>query len=151
MFLSDDAQRLDPEQPIQAYRDFLNAIDRRDVDGTLARMSTEYAGELRAMRAEANFSALFALWCDTYPECVNLIACVVAAENAIVQMEGRIDGLAFSGYAVLDRIGSTWRVSAESHGESCCAAPTEEHFLALHSTESGLKLDSRFSRNPNER
>ncbi len=149
MFSSDDAQRLDPEQPLRAYRAFLNAIDRRDVDGTLALMSAEYGTELRVMRAEANFPTLFALWCDTYPECVNLVACVVAAENAIVQMEGRIDGLAFAGYAVLDRIGSTWRVSAESHGESSCTAPDAEHYLALQSADGGVKLDTCTSRNPN--
>jgi hypothetical protein len=141
MFSSDNALCLDPEQPLQAYREFLAAVERHDVEGMLTRMSAGYASELRAMQADANFVALFTLWCDTYPECVNLVACVVAAENAIVEMEGRIDGLSFSGYAVLDRIGSTWRVSAETHGEISYGAITEYHGGALHSTEAGLRID----------
>lgn len=148
MLSSDNALCLDPEQPLQAYRDFLAAVERRDAEGMLRQMSAEYASELRAMQADASFPALFALWCDTYPECVNLVACVVAAENAIVEMEGRIDGLAFSGYAVLDRIGSTWRVSAETHGETSYAAITGEHRtdrhrVALQSAGGGVRIEGK--------
>jgi hypothetical protein len=121
MLSSDYPLCLDPEQPLQAYRDFLAAVERRDIEGMLQRMSTEYAAELRALQADVNFAPLFALWCDTYPESVTLVACVVAAENAIVEMEGCIDGLAFSGYAVLDRVDSTWCVSAETHCETIYA------------------------------
>jgi hypothetical protein len=143
MLSADNALCLDPEQPLQAYRDFLVAVERRDVEGIFNRMSAEYASELRAMQADANFPALFALWCDTYPECVNLVACVVAVENAIVEMEGRIDGLSFSGYAVLDRIGSTWRVSAETHGESSYAAITDRHCSALQSAGGGVRIEGK--------
>lgn len=143
MFSSDNALCLDPEQPLQAYREFLAAVERRDVEGMLTRMSAEYGSELRAMLADANFAALFTLWCDTYPECVNLVACVVAAENAIVEMEGRIDGLSFSGYAVLDRIGSTWRVTAETHGEIRYGVITEQHGGSLHSMPGGVRIDER--------
>lgn len=143
MFSSDDTLCLDPEKPLQAYRDFLAAIERRDLDGMLARMSTEYARELRAMQSDTNFTALFALWCDTYPECVNLVACVVAAENAIVEMEGRIDGLSFSGYAVLDRVGSSWRVSAETHGDVGYSAVTDRHRCALQSAGAGVRIEGK--------
>lgn len=143
MFSSENPSYLDPEQPLQAYRDFLAAVERRDAEGMFTRMSTEYANELRAMQADASFPALFALWCDTYPECVNLVACVVAAENAIVEMEGRIDGLSFSGYAVLDRVGSTWRVSAETHGDISYAAITNRHRIALQSAGGGVRIEGK--------
>jgi hypothetical protein len=143
MLSSDNASHLDPEQPLQTYRDFLAAVERRDVEGMLTRMSDDYASELRAMLADPNFVSLFALWCDTYPECVNLVACVVAAENAIIEMEGRIDGLSFSGYAVLDRIGSTWCVSAETHGETGYAAMTDRHRSALQSPGVGVRIDGK--------
>jgi acetyl-CoA carboxylase beta subunit len=143
MYSLENALYLDPEQPLQAYRDFLAAVERRDVDGMLQRMSAEYASELRAMQADASFPSLFALWCDTYPESVNLVACVVAAENAIVEMEGRIDGLSFSGYAVLDRIGSTWRVSAETHSETVYAAITDRHRIALQSVGGGVRIEGK--------
>jgi hypothetical protein len=148
MLSSENASFLDPEQPLQAYRDFLAAVERRDADGMLKRMSVEYANELRAMQADASFPALFALWCDTYPKSVNLVACVVAAENAIVEMEGRIDGLSFSGYAVLDRVGSTWRVSAETHGDVSYAAITGEHRtdrhrIVLQSAGAGVRIEGK--------
>lgn len=143
MFSSDDAPHLDPEQPLQAYRDFLAAIGRRDAEGTFKWMSAEYARELRALQADASFPALFALWCDTYPACVNLVACVVAAENAIVEMEGRIDGLSFSGYAVLDRVGSTWRVSAETHGDVSYAAISGRHRRSLQSPVDSVRIGGK--------
>ena len=143
MFSSENASYLDPEQPLQAYRDFLAAVERRDMQGMFERMSTEYASEWRAMQADASFPALFALWCETYPESVNLVACLVATENAIVEMEGRIDGLSFSGYAVLDRIGSTWRVSAETHGESGYSAPTDRRLSSLQSAGGGSRIEGK--------
>jgi len=105
------------EHPVLAYVDFLDGIESRDVDRTLARMSFEYGRDLRTMRLEPNFPAFFSLWCDCYPKQVNLIAYTVRAGRAIIETEGRVDGLVFSGYAVLDRRGSTWCVSAEMHSE----------------------------------
>jgi len=105
------------EHPVLAYLDFLSGIESRNVDRTLGRMTREYGRDLRAMLLEPNFPAFFALWCETYPKHVNLIACTVRENQATIETEGRVDGLVFSGYAVLDRSGSTWFVSAETHDE----------------------------------
>jgi hypothetical protein len=130
------------EHPAFAYRDFLGAIVRKDVKRTLARMSPEYGQDLRAMLCEPNFLGFFSLWCDTYPKHIHLVACTVGSDQAIIETEGRIDGFAFSGYAVLDRIGSKWQVSSETHGE--CASPAfgEQQHLTLQSMKRGRENGS---------
>jgi hypothetical protein len=130
------------EHPVFAYRDFLAAIVRQDVKRTLARMSPEYSQDLRAMLCEPNFLGFFSLWCGTYPEHIDLVACNVGRDQAIIETEGHIDGLAFSGYAILDRIGSKWHVSSETHGE--CGFPVfgEQQHRALQSMKRGRENGS---------
>jgi hypothetical protein len=123
------------EHPVLAYLDFLNGIESRDVHRTLARMSIEYGQDLRSMLLEPNFPAFFSLWCDIYPKQVNLIACTVRADRAIIETEGRVDGLVFSGHVVLDRIGSTWCVSAETHDEFAFPDPGKRRRGILQSVK----------------
>jgi hypothetical protein len=112
--IMDRAEFAGLEGPTAAYCEFLAAIARRDIDGTLVRMSEEYGRDLRAMRSEPNFSSFFDLWCGTYPESTKLISYTLGDNSAIFETEGFIEGLAFATRVVLNRVGTTWYVSSEN-------------------------------------
>jgi hypothetical protein len=128
-----------PENPVAAYCDFLHAIKQHDLVRVLARMPSDYGHELRSMQAEPAFSIFFSLWCDTYPEDACIVDSKIGPECAVVEIAAQIEGLAVSGYAVLDRIGTRWYVSAESYGETGWCDLNEVSRPVLHHRINGGK------------
>jgi len=99
--------------PGSVYEGYVAAVNSRDVDGVLSRMSEGYGRGLRAWRSEPKFTAYFDLWCGNYLRHVRIVSCVFEGDKAILETVGEIDGLAMPGRVALMRSGNVWQVSSE--------------------------------------
>ena len=97
--------------PSLAYRSYLDAIARRDIDAVLDALTEEHGQQLRDLRRSRDFSAFFELWCENQSEATVVIGSVIKADHAIVQARSK---------AVFHRIGmrwmdGRWRIASERH------------------------------------
>jgi hypothetical protein len=107
-------QDMTVQNPVIAYELFVAATGRRDVEAVLAGLSERYGAGLRNSRAKTRFSAVFELWCGTYPRHVSIAACFIDGDTATMEAQYEIDGTSLPGRVTMVHDGSTWRVDSES-------------------------------------
>lgn len=102
------ARVADPEH---AYRNYLAAIARHDIEAILEAMTEGHAQQLREMRRQRDFGPLFTLWCESQRDRLVITGCRIDADIATLtvrgrSLRGRIDMLWFDGH---------WRIAGERH------------------------------------
>ena len=98
--------------PEHSYAEFLAAVARRDFDAVLARLCARQADRLRACRARRGFEHHFEMWCRKYPRGLQVAACYVDGDTAILETSAESGALAGRVTMVLDD--DAWYVLNES-------------------------------------
>lgn len=113
-----------PPEPAAAYAEFVAAVARRDVEAVLARMSDDYGKSLRLNRHSRSFATFFKLWCENYPQHVEVSACCVDGDSAILEIQVEHAGAALAGHVTLELEGHAWRVGSERCADGRTRIPT---------------------------
>src|SRR6201996_7253577 len=101
------------DDPARAYVKYAAAIQHRDVEGVLEKLSDDYGRHLRAAHEKGRFPALFELWCETFPRLLGVVAYFVDGDCATIEMLLQSDGRVETGYATLVRRATGWCVDFE--------------------------------------
>ena len=140
------------DDPGHAYLQYAAAIEQRDVEGVLGKLSDGYGRHLKAAHQKGRFPALFELWCETFPRLVAIVAYFVDGDCATVELRLKCDGQFETGYAVLVQHGSKWCVDFECRANGRMRIPSarfqSENLRsvispALVSSAWGLSAESR--------
>ncbi len=119
------------DDPARAYLQYAAAIEHRDVESVLGRLSVDYGRHLRAAHRKG-FPALFELWCETFPRLLAVVACFVDGDCATVEMLLKSDGKVETGHAVLLLQGARWCVDFECRANGSTRIPAGRfHFGSL--------------------
>jgi hypothetical protein len=112
------------DDPARAYVKYAAAIQHRDVEAVLEKLSEDYGRHLRAAHEMGRFPALFELWCETFPRLVGVVACFVDGDCATVEMLLQSDGRVETGYATLVRHAADWFVDFERRASGLARIPS---------------------------
>lgn len=112
------------QEPAAAYEDFVAAVARRDAQAVLARMSDDYGKNLRLNSRSRSFATFFQLWCEDYPQHVEVSACFVDGDSAILETQVEHDGAALAGRVTLELEGDAWKVGSERCADGRTRIPT---------------------------
>jgi hypothetical protein len=110
--------------PAAAYEEFVAAVARRDAAAVLARMSEDYGRNLRLSRRSASFTMFFELWCENYPQHIEVCACFVDGDSAILETQAELDGAPVAGRVIMEYGGDAWHVSSERCADGRSRIPT---------------------------
>jgi hypothetical protein len=112
------------QEPAVAYEEFVAAVARRDAQAVLARMSDDYGKSLRLNRHSRSFATFFQLWCEDYPRHVEVAACFVDGDSAILETRVEHAGAALAGCVILELQDDAWRVGSERCADGRTRIPT---------------------------
>lgn len=102
------------DEPVAAYQEFVRAVGRCDADIVLARICGSYGRGLRRWHNRPSFRKFFELWCENYPRHLEVTACFVDDDTAILETQAETEGgLPLLGRVTLVHCGDAWRVSSE--------------------------------------
>ncbi len=97
--------------PKRAYRDYLAAIRRRDIEAVLEAMTDDYGRQWRALRRTRDFGPTFDLWCANQAGEVEITAVYLDGDMAVLESQ---DGDAFSRIE-MHYVDGGWRVAGEQY------------------------------------
>ena len=112
------------QQLAAAYGEFIAAVARRDAEAVLARMSDDYGRNLRLHRHSRSFPTFFELWCENYPRHLEVSACFVDGDSAILETQVEHAGVALAGRVTLEYEDDAWRVGSERCADGRTRIPT---------------------------